>query len=560
MNAYATRSDHPNIISDVKIKGNEIIDIPGKAIHVHSCAGEHYYSATVQNLDIADNTITGNLSAISIWKTGDGTTKLQDINITNNNLTIHNTTDWYNVAVWLESISGTSSFSDNTVKILGGWCDAIAIRGDDTGSWTVNDNYFDGHGTSIGICFVWVPESARLEMNRNTVFGWGSGIVTNYQGHSQAVLRDNLIYSNNTGVENRSDYGVDATLNYWGDASGPYHVTLNPGGWGNSVSDNVSFDPWYTDEDCTIPSGEGAEGVLAEVLAEPVEETFTVTFDGNGGTPATTEVEVEGEPTVETLPVVTRDGYIFVEWNTQPNGEGNVFTAETVIEADITVYAIWEEDEVADTFTVNVIVENGTVTGEGSYEEGTEVMLKAIPAEGYVFINWTDREDEVSTENPYTFIMSAEAVELLANFEEESEEIDVGMDTAPIDISIQTAENAKSDVVVSEGGQDVSAGTYWVTQGDIDVLDEAIAAAEAAKGTVETQQDVTDAVEELEAAVSIFNDAKQEAIDEEETEDPANEQDAEDDEEIVDDQVDTEADTDNGLEEEVEAVAEEETA
>jgi uncharacterized repeat protein (TIGR02543 family) len=204
------------------------------------------------------------------------------------------------------------------------------------------------------------------------------------------------------------------------------------------------------------------------VKAEPAEDTFTVTYDGNGGTPEMTGEEVIAGANVETLPTVTRDGYIFVEWNTQPNGEGNVFTAETVIEADITVYAIWEEDEVADTFTVNVIVENGTVTGEGSYEEGTEVMLKAIPAEGYVFINWTDREDEVSTENPYTFIMSAEAVELLANFEEESEEIDVGMDTAPIDISIQAAENAKSDVVVSEDGQDVSAGTYWVTQGDLD--------------------------------------------------------------------------------------------
>ena len=202
LNAYAT-SSNPIIISDVKIKGNEIIDIPGKAIHVHSCAEQYRYSATVQNVDISDNTVTGNLSAISIWKTGDGTTKLQDINITNNNLTIHNTTDWYNVAVWLESISGTSSFSDNTVKISGGRCDAIAIRGDDTGSWTVNDNYFDGHGTSIGICFIWVPESATLEMNRNTVIGWVSGIVTNYQGHSQAVLRDNLIYSNNTGVENR---------------------------------------------------------------------------------------------------------------------------------------------------------------------------------------------------------------------------------------------------------------------------------------------------------------------------------------------------------------------
>jgi uncharacterized repeat protein (TIGR02543 family) len=79
--------------------------------------------------------------------------------------------------------------------------------------------------------------------------------------------------------------------------------------------------------------------VKAEPLAEPAEDTFTVTYDGNGGTPEMTGEEVIAGANVETLPTVTRDGYIFVEWNTQPNGEGNVFTAETVIEADITVYA-----------------------------------------------------------------------------------------------------------------------------------------------------------------------------------------------------------------------------
>ena len=43
-----------------------------------------------------------------------------------------------------------------------------------------------------------------------------------------------------------------------------------------------------------------------------------------------------------------------------------------------------------------------------------------------------------------------------------------------------------------------------------------IAAAEAAKESAETQQDAAEAVEALEAAVSTFNDAKQEVIDEEE--------------------------------------------
>lgn len=63
------------------------------------------------------------------------------------------------------------------------------------------------------------------------------------------------------------------------------------------------------------------------------------------------------------------------------------------------------------------------------------------------------------------------------------------------------------------------AGTCWVTRENMEALDEAIASAEAAKATVRTRQEVTEAVEDLEAAIKAFNDAKrevQEGIDEEE--------------------------------------------
>jgi len=72
---------------------------------------------------------------------------------------------------------------------------------------------------------------------------------------------------------------------------------------------------------------------------------------------------------------------------------------------------------------------------------------------------------------------------------------------------------------VSEDGTDVPAGTCWVTRENMEALDEAIASAEAAKATVRTRQEVTEAVEDLEAAIKAFNDAKrevQEGIDEEE--------------------------------------------
>jgi len=66
---------------------------------------------------------------------------------------------------------------------------------------------------------------------------------------SQSNIHDNSEY----GVLNSSALQVDARNNYWGDPSGPYHLTQNPSGLGNRVSDNVLFTPWkgvYCTENC----------------------------------------------------------------------------------------------------------------------------------------------------------------------------------------------------------------------------------------------------------------------------------------------------------------------
>ncbi|MEE0921744.1 MAG: starch-binding protein, partial [Paludibacteraceae bacterium] len=68
-------------------------------------------------------------------------------------------------------------------------------------------------------------------------------------------------------------------------------------------------------------------------------------------------------------------------------------------------------------YTVTVAAENGTVEGAGEYAENAEATLTATPAEGYEFVNWTVDGAEVSTENPYTFVVTAN-VALVANFKE----------------------------------------------------------------------------------------------------------------------------------------------
>jgi hypothetical protein len=85
----------------------------------------------------------------------------------------------------------------------------------------------------------------------------GSTIAHNEIGiavatHSiQEVHFNNIVYNSDYGLVNDAGDMVDATYNWWGDASGPYHPTLNPGGSGNPVDDDVFFEPWLEAESVT---------------------------------------------------------------------------------------------------------------------------------------------------------------------------------------------------------------------------------------------------------------------------------------------------------------------
>ena len=57
------------------------------------------------------------------------------------------------------------------------------------------------------------------------------------------LIQFNSIHGNTFGLNNLAAAEVNATHNWWGDASGPYHST-NPSGIGDAVSDNVLFAPW----------------------------------------------------------------------------------------------------------------------------------------------------------------------------------------------------------------------------------------------------------------------------------------------------------------------------
>jgi len=82
----------------------------------------------------------------------------------------------------------------------------------------------------------YVSTNASTYITRNYVSNNTVGIFYGEGMNHRAYFND--IYDNNLGMDVLSSGAVNATYNYWGDKSGPYHESLNPSGIGNPVGGN----------------------------------------------------------------------------------------------------------------------------------------------------------------------------------------------------------------------------------------------------------------------------------------------------------------------------------
>ncbi len=134
--------------------------------------------------------------------------------------------------------------------------------------------------------------------------------------------------------------------------------------------------------------------------------TYDVTFDD--GTMTTVKTASAGG-TVELPDVPTHIEKIFKHWETL---EGAIFDENTIVNSNMSVNAVWE----IKTFGIEVEAENGAVTvgpEADIYEINSEVLLTAIPEEGYEFESWSG--DYIGTENPVSIIVTDD-LQITANF------------------------------------------------------------------------------------------------------------------------------------------------
>jgi len=112
----------------------------------------------------------------------------------------------------------------------------------------------------------------RTGSHHNAV--WNSTFSGNRNGIYLTAAPSNSVH-NNTIMDNRNlgilagdeESFVNATNNWWGDNSGPYHSSFNPSGGGDNVSAHVLFEPWFVYVPPPVPtlyvdnsSAEGGDG------------------------------------------------------------------------------------------------------------------------------------------------------------------------------------------------------------------------------------------------------------------------------------------------------------
>lgn len=144
-----------------------------------------------------------------------------------------------------------------------------------------------------------------------------------------------------------------------------------------------------------ITLGDGNEPLVNALLAG--EWGYTVSFDPNGGKSSLKDMSTKYEANL-TLPKsgVTRTGYSFTGWNTEPDGTGNDYApgqrvSQLTQGESITLYARWTPN----TYTVRFNANKGTGKMPDQkgilYGEATELSPCAFTRKGYRFTGWNTK-------------------------------------------------------------------------------------------------------------------------------------------------------------------------
>ncbi|MCL2402026.1 MAG: InlB B-repeat-containing protein, partial [Oscillospiraceae bacterium] len=220
--------------------------------------------------------------------------------------------------------------------------------------------------------------------------------------------------SNNTTYV--AQYVPPITVTFDAQGGAPATQTVTPvqvtGTYANALSqvttptlEGYVFRGWFTTMDRGAIAG-GVQIFPTSIVTQTTDQTLyawwiadptvTITFDANGGTPATQVVSnrVVGNSYAATLAAVTTptwSGYVFQGWFTAPVSGTQITNTSLITDADTTVYAHWLANP---TITVTFDAQGGTPDGQqetlqtGSLYGSILSQVQQPTQMGHAFIGW----------------------------------------------------------------------------------------------------------------------------------------------------------------------------
>jgi uncharacterized repeat protein (TIGR02543 family) len=151
--------------------------------------------------------------------------------------------------------------------------------------------------------------------------------------------------------------------------------------------------------------------LASHLLNAPTYYTLTLAASGNGSTSPAAGTTSYTSGTQVTVTATPASGYVFTGWSGAASGTGNPVTI--TVDGNKTLTASFALVDY--TLTVNNAGGGSTSPAAGTYSfaSGTQVMVTATPASGYVFAGWSGAAS--GTSNPVTITMDGNKA-LTANF------------------------------------------------------------------------------------------------------------------------------------------------
>ncbi|MBR6490998.1 MAG: hypothetical protein IKT02_01550, partial [Bacteroidales bacterium] len=164
-----------------------------------------------------------------------------------------------------------------------------------------------------------------------------------------------------------------------------------------------------------------------------------------------------------TINATANAGYTFANWTEDGTVVSTVATYTFTITEDHDFIANFDE-EIINYYTVTLTAnptDGGMLIGAGTFEEGTPVTIAANANIGYTFANWTEEGTVISTNNPYSFVIT-ENHDFIANFTINTYDVTVAAN--PVEGGSVTGEgtyNYGTEVTIDASANDGYTFAFW---------------------------------------------------------------------------------------------------